>query len=179
MLGESHSRLLRCGIRRLATRRRDVTLTLLKEPAVDCLRLNTAAIAIPALTSQVRPALILPELQARALLDAAARADVSAEGCFRAGPAGIQLWSGPFNGPSRQAGSAFHLGSIDWTYDTPAKHWALIYRAMVTQAGIENGETTLSVLTRVLGLTGLAIDGDRVQLATPPVRDPFRCQAVS
>ena len=45
---------------------------------------------------------------------------------------------------------------------------------MVTQDGIENGETTLSVLTRVLGLTGLAIEGDRVQLPTPPVRDPFR-----
>jgi hypothetical protein len=156
-----------------------VTLTLLKEPAADSLRLNTAAIAIPALTSQVRPALILPELQARALLDAAARADVRADGCFGAGPAGIQLWSSPFNGADGGSGTSVHLGSVDWTYDTPAKHWALIYRAMVTQAGIESGETTLSVLTRVLALTGLAIDGDRVQLAAPPVRDPFRALAVS
>jgi hypothetical protein len=156
-----------------------MTLTLLKEPAAGTIRLNTAAVAVPALTSQVRPALILPELQARAMLDAAARADVAAEGCFRAGPAGIQVWSGRFDGPDGRPGSAVHLGSVDWTYDTPARHWALIYRAMVTKAGVERGETTLSVLTRVLGLTGLAVEGDRVQLATPPGRDPFHGGAVS
>jgi hypothetical protein len=151
-----------------------VSLTLLKTSDAENLRLKTEAVAVPALTSQVRPALVLPELQARALLDAASREDVSGDGCFSAGPAGIQLWSGPFDGPDGRKGTAVHLGSVDWTYDTPAKHWALIYRAMVTQDGIERGETTLSVLTRVLGLTGLSIEGDRVQLPTPPVRDPFR-----
>lgn len=155
-----------------------MSLTLLKTASVDGLRLRSEAVAVPALTSQVRPALVLPELQARALLDAAAREDVANGGCFSAGPAGIQLWSGPFNGPDGRKGTAVHLGSIDWTYDTPAKHWALIYRAMVTQDGIEHGETTLSVLTRVLGLTGLSIEGDRVQLPTPPVRDPFRRSAI-
>jgi hypothetical protein len=151
-----------------------VSLTLLKTSEAEGVRLKSEAVAIPALTSQVRPALVLPELQARALLDAAGREDVAHEGSFCAGPAGIQLWSGPFNGPDGRKGTALHLGSVDWTYDTPAKHWALIYRAMVTQDGIEHGETTLSVLTRVLGLTGLSIEGDRVQLPTPPVRDPFR-----
>lgn len=151
-----------------------MSLTLLKTSDAENLRLKTEAVAVPALTSQVRPALVLPELQARALLDAASREDVSGDGCFSAGPAGIQLWSGPFDGPDGRKGTAVHLGSVDWTYDTPAKHWALIYRAMVTQDGIERGETTLSVLTRVLGLTGLSIEGDRVQLPTPPVRDPFR-----
>jgi hypothetical protein len=150
-----------------------VSLTLLKTSA-DGLRLKAEQVAVPALTSQVRPALVLPELQARALLDAASREDVSVGGCFCAGPAGIQVWSGPFNGPNGSKGTAVHLGSVDWTYDTPARHWALIYRAMVTQEGIEHGETTLSILTRVLGLTGLSIEGDRVQLPTPPVRDPFR-----
>ena len=150
-----------------------MSLTLLKSSA-DGLHLKTEAVAVPALTSHVRPALVLPELQARALLDAARHEDVSAEGPFSAGPAGIQRWSGPFNGPDGTKGTAVHLGSVDWTYDTPAKHWALIYRAMVTQQGIEHGETTLSILTGVLALTGLSIEGDRVQLATPPVRDPFR-----
>ena len=149
-----------------------MALTLLAQPVH--LRLNTDAIAVPALTSQVRPALVLPERQARALLDAAGREDVSRGGCFAAGPAGIQVWSGPFDGPGGTRGSAVHLGSVDWTYDTPAKHWAMIYRAMVTQDGVTRGETTLSVLTRVLGLTGLSIEGDRVQLPTPPARDPFR-----
>lgn len=150
-----------------------MSLALVTRPALG-LQLKPEAVAVPALTSQVRPALVLPELQARALLDAAARLDISAGGCFSAGLAGIQVWSGPFDGPGGSRGSAIHLGSIDWTYDTPARHWAMIYRAMVTQDGIECGESTTSVLARVLALTGLSIEGDRVQLATPPVRDPFR-----
>jgi hypothetical protein len=156
----------------------NVSLTLLKTSA-DGLRLKSGAVAVPALTSHVRPALVLPELQARALLDASAHSDVTAGGSFSAGPAGIQRWSGPFDGPDGTKGAALHLGSVDWTYDTPAKHWALIYRAMVTQDGIEHGETTLSILLSVLGLTGLSIEGDRVQLATPPARDPFRRQGIS
>ena len=151
-----------------------MSLTLLKTSEVDGLRLKTEAVAVPALTSQVRPALVLPELQARALLDAASREDVSSGGCYSAGPAGIQLWSGPFNGPDGRKGTALHLGSVDWTYDTPAKHWAMIYRAMVTQDGVTRGETTTTVLARVLALTGLSVEGDRVTLPAPPSRDPFR-----
>jgi hypothetical protein len=150
-----------------------VSLTLITQGGSG-LRLKSEAVAVPALTSQVRPALVLPELQARALLDASSRDDIMAGGCFSAGPAGIQVWSGPFDGADGARGTAILLGSVDWTYDTPAKHWALIYRAMVTQDGIEHGETTTSVLARVLALTGLSIEGDRVQLPMPPVRDPFR-----
>jgi hypothetical protein len=152
-----------------------VALTLLAQPAH--LRLNTDAIAVPALTSQVRPALVLPERQARALLDAAGQEDVSTGGCFAAGPAGIQVWSGPFDGEGGGKGTAMHLGSIDWTYDTPAKHWAMIYRAMVTHDGVERGETTTTILAHVLELTGLSVDGDRVSLPSPPQRDPFRRRA--
>lgn len=150
-----------------------MALSLVAAPATG-VALRTDAVAIPALTSQVRPALVLPELQARALIDAATRGDVTRGGRFSAGPAGIQLWSGPFDAPDGTRGSAVLLGSVDWTYDTPARHWALIYRAMVTQDGISYGETTMSVLARVLALTGLSVEGDRVQLPSPPARDPFR-----
>jgi hypothetical protein len=149
-----------------------VALTLLAQPVH--LRLNTDAIAVPALTSQVRPALVLPERAARALLEAAGQEDVSRGGSFAAGPAGIQVWSGPFDGAGGTRGSAVHLGSVDWTYDTPAKHWAMIYRAMVTHDGVARGETTATVLARVLALTGLSVEGDRVTLPSPPNRDPFR-----
>lgn len=149
-------------------------MTVTTHSAALSLQLKDDAVAVPALTSQVRPALVLPEGQARALLDAANRQDVSRGGCFAASPAGVQVWSGPFDGIGGSRGSSVHLGSVDWTYDTPAKHWALIYRAMVTQAGIEYGETTTTMLLRVLALTGLSIDGDRITLPTPPLRDPFR-----
>lgn len=143
-------------------------------PTVAGLRLKDGAVAVPALASHVRPALVLAERETRELLAAAGRHDVGLDGRFSAGPAGIQLWDGPFNGPSGTHGSAVHLGSVDWSYDTPAKHYATVYRVMVTQAGVDAGETTLSVLTAVLALGGLSADGTRISLPVPPARDPFR-----
>ena len=143
-------------------------------PSANGLKLKDGAIAVPALASHVRPSLVLAERESRELLAVAARQDVGLGGCFAAGPAGIQVWDGPFNGPNGTHGTAVHLGSVDWSYDTPAKHYVTIYRVMVTQAGVDAGETTLSVLTAVLALGGLTADGTRITLPTPPARDPFR-----
>lgn len=147
-----------------------MSLTLISPPE---LRLTPTAVAPPALASHIRPALVLPERATRALLDAAAREDVGHGGHFAAGPAGIQVWSGPFNGPAGSKGDALLLGSVDWSYDTPSRHYATIYRAMVTQEGVDRAESTASVLARVLALTGLSVEGDRLSLACPPPRDPF------
>jgi hypothetical protein len=143
-------------------------------PTVSGLRLKDGAVAIPALASHVRPALVLAERETRELLAAAGRHDVGQGGRFAAGPAGIQVWDGPFNGPNGTHGTAAHLGSVDWSYDTPAKHYVTIYRVMVTQAGIDAGETTQSILALVLGLGGLTADGARMTMPAPPARDPFR-----
>lgn len=143
-------------------------------PVVPHLRPN--AVARPALCSHVRPAMVLPEQETRELLTAASREDVSAGGCFSAGPAGIQVWSGPFTGANGSHGAAVHLGSVDWCYDTPVRHYATIYRAMVTAGGVEAGETTATILTRVLDLAGIPFEGARVQLPSAPARDPFRAR---
>jgi len=143
-------------------------------PTVAGLRLKEGVIAVPALASHVRPALVLAERETRELLASATRNDVGLEGRFSAGPAGIQVWDGPFNGPNGTHGAAKHLGSVDWSYDTPAKHYVTIYRVMVTQAGVDSGATTLAILSDVLALGGLAADGNRITLAAPPARDPFR-----
>ena len=142
-------------------------------------KLKDNAIAIPALASQVRPALVVAERETRELLAAANRNDVGIGGPFSAGPAGVQVWDGPFNGPSGTHGTAKHLGSVDWSYDTPAKHYVTIYRVMLTQNGVDAGETTYSILSRVLGLAGLNADGTRITLPVPPARDPFRRQLVA
>jgi hypothetical protein len=136
--------------------------------------LDPSDAAPAAVTSHVRPALVLTERQARALLGSAERQDVGRGGCFAAGPAGVQVWSGPFDGIGGSKGGAVHLGSVDWTYDTPIRHWVMIYRAMVTEAGVRRGETTDSVLARVLGLAGLSAGGERLELPSTPARDPFR-----
>jgi hypothetical protein len=138
------------------------------------LRLKEGVVAVPALSSHVRPALVLAERETRELLASAGRNDVGLDGPYSAGPAGIQVWDGPFNGPNGTHGTAVHLGSVDWSYDTPAKHYVTIYRVMVTQGGVDAGETTFSIMARVLSLGGLSADGNRITLPAPPARDPFR-----
>ncbi|HVF04948.1 MAG TPA: hypothetical protein VNA20_08920 [Frankiaceae bacterium] len=127
-----------------------------------------------ALASRVRPSLVLDERVVRELLGEAARFDVAAGGRFSAGPAGIQVWTGPWNGELGGKGDATHLGSVDWTYDTPARGYVTIYRSMVTQAGLDRGETTESVLTAVLNLVGQTVEGPRIEQPMPPAHDPFR-----
>jgi hypothetical protein len=142
--------------------------------ADDDVHLNPHAVAVPALASNVRPALVLREREARELLAEARRHDVGNGGIFSAGPAGIQVWSGPFNGPQGSHGDAVHLGSIDWIYDTPVRYYATIYRAMVTAQGIAANHSPETILTCVLNLTGLTIEGTRLTMPMPPPRDPFR-----
>ncbi|MDX6246501.1 MAG: hypothetical protein QOE76_4224 [Frankiales bacterium] len=150
------------------------SLSLAGQSSGGGLRLNPTAVAVPALASHVRPALVLHEREARTLLETASRYDVSSGGCFSAGPAGIQVWTGPWDGPNGGHGGSVHLGSVDWSYDTPVRHYATVYRAMVTEAGVNCGETTTSVLARVLALSGLPLEGSRVTMPQPPRRDPFR-----
>lgn len=140
---------------------------------VPNLALKPGAVAVPALSSHVRPALVLAERESRELLEAAAFRDVARGGSFRTSPVCIQIWDRPW--PSMDdPGGALHLGSVDWSYDTPVKHYVTIYRAMITEHGVVAGETTVSILGQVLALTGLPVDGARVTMPTPPRRDPFR-----
>jgi hypothetical protein len=142
--------------------------------SVPRLTLAPHAVAVPALSSHVRPALVLAERETRELLEAASHFDVGRGGRFSAGPAGIQVWSGPFDGPNGSHGNAVHLGSIDWSYDTPVRHYATVYRAMVTAEGVARGETTETVLRAVLDLARIPMEGSTVTMAAPPPRDPFR-----
>jgi hypothetical protein len=127
-----------------------------------------------AVQSQIRPALVLPEREARHLLAAAAREDVSRGGVFSAGPAGIQVWSGGWDGPGGSHGTAVHYGSVDWSYDTPARHYITVYRVLVTAPGADAGLTTESVLASVMALGGLTSEGSTLAMVVPPPRDPFR-----
>jgi hypothetical protein len=86
----------------------------------------------------------------------------------------VQVWSGPWNGLLGRHGDSQHLGSVDWSYDTPSRHYITVYRVMVTSAGHAAGETPESLLDRVLGLAGVQTPADALALPVPPPRDPFR-----
>ncbi len=135
-------------------------------------RLTRSAPGVVAL--QVRPALVLPDREARALLAAAEHADVAQGGRFSAGPAGVQVWSGPWNGPMGSRGSALHLGSVDWSYDTPSRHYITIYRVLVTSRGAAAGQDALSVLQLVLDLAGISASPEMLEQGSKLSRDPFR-----
>ena len=130
-----------------------------------------------AVAEQIRPTLVLREQQGRALLTGAAREDVARGGCLSAGPAGVQVWSRPFDGPDGTPGGSELLGSVDWTYDTPIRHHVTIYRVVVTVAGGPLGVTAADLLQRVLRAGGVETDGAQAPAAplpVPPPRDPFR-----
>ena len=126
--------------------------------------------------SDREPPVSVAEQDARRLLDAARGHEVTRGGRFSCSPAGVQVWDGPWESADHP-GDATHLGSVDWSYDTPVKHYVTIYRAMVTAAGVECGVSTETVLKAVLDLTGIPLDGARVTMAIPPPRDPFRRSA--
>jgi hypothetical protein len=117
---------------------------------------------------------VFPEDQANQLLREAEEQDVTAGGTFSAGPAGVQVWSEPWNGEGGTRGSSVHLGSVDWTYNTPTRFCITVYRCMVTQEGRNRGLEAADVLKQILDLVGPPIDGVRANLHEPLVTDPFR-----
>lgn len=141
---------------------------------MSVLEIRSDAVVVPALASHVRPGLVLSEAEARAVMDGATRRDVAVGGCFMAGPAGVQVWSGPFDGAHGARGAAVRLGCVDWTYNTPVAHYATIYRVVVTAEGLAAGETTASVLANVLALAHVPVSRACLTIAAPPARDPFR-----
>lgn len=151
-----------------------MSLTLTLTQQTSAVRLLDTAVAVPALSSHIRPALVLQEDATRQLMEAANRQGVRTGGVYLVTPLGIQVWDAPFNGSDNSHGTARHLGSLDWTFDTPVKHYATVYRSMVTQEGLDAGETTASILARVLALGGLQVASERVAVPIPPPRDPFR-----
>lgn len=146
--------------------------TLAAPPVHRSFRLTRSAERVVA-ARQVRPAIVLPDREARALLAAAEREDVATGGCFSAGPAGVQVWSEAWNGRLGSRGSSEHHGSVDWSYDTPSRHWITIYRVLVTAKGEAAGATPESVLERVLALADVQTPPGQLRLLEPPARDPF------
>lgn len=125
--------------------------------------------------SEARPDVVVPADRARRWLAEAARLDVARGGHLSAGPSGIQVWSGPWDAADGRAGSARHLGSVDWSWDQPVGHYVTVYRVLLTAAGASTGLSTDSVLDAVLAIDGLgAPPAPTARTALPLPRDPFR-----
>ena len=123
--------------------------------------------------NRVRPALVFPQEEAGRLLEAAKAQDVRAGGVFSAGPAGVQVWSEPWDGEGGTMGTSVHLAASTGP-NTPIQFYITIYRCMATQEGHIRGLEAADILKQVLDLVGLPIEGVRANLHDAPVVDPFR-----
>ena len=120
----------------------------------------------------IRPAAVLSDRDARAVLGWLAQHDVSNGGCWAHDVSYIKRFSGPWDGPSGMRGNAVLWGSIHIAWD---KYDVTIYRVNITPEGAAAGLTVDHLCNDVLRVVGLTLDScPRADLVPAPVPDPFR-----
>jgi hypothetical protein len=129
-----------------------------------------------AITEVIRPAAVLPEEAARAVLMQLALRDVRLGGFWDTEPAMWRRYDAPRTGEHDQDSRAQLLGSIQVAYGVPTRYEITIFRATVTRIGSEQGWTVETLCDDALqyGALTLAIC-PRADLKPPP--KPFRFEA--
>ncbi len=125
-------------------------------------------------TEVIRPAAIMPENAARAVLGEMAMRDVRAGGTWHTTPV---LWRRYDRGwdSMGDAGEAKLLGSLQVAYGTPTRYEITVYRCTITREGQEAGWDVMSLTNEALGFGGLDLATcPRAQLSAPPQRFRMR-----
>jgi hypothetical protein len=123
-------------------------------------------------TEVIRPAAIIPEAAARAILTGMAVSSVYTDGVWLAEPSRWIRYDQPWTEPLEQ-GRTNRLGIIRVAYGTPTKYEITIFQVAVTPAGLAAGLDPLSLADEALEFGGLTLaDCPRAQLVAPP--KPFR-----
>lgn len=124
----------------------------------------------------IRPAAVIEERAARAILDELAHRDVARGGVWTASSALWQRFDEPWNGSGGMRGTARQVGAVYVTYNRPTAHWVTLHRVTVTEHGSALGWSVDSLADEVLGFARLrlaSVPRDATMLAAP-ARDPFR-----
>jgi hypothetical protein len=120
----------------------------------------------------IRPAAVVPEEAARAILVELALRDVQNGGVWQSEPNLWSLYDRPWHGATNPAGAEL-IGNIQVAYGTPTKYEITLYRVTATRFGTEAGWTVDSLCDEALGYGGLTLaQCPRAALAAPP--RPFR-----
>ena len=120
----------------------------------------------------IRPAAIVPEEAARAVLVELALRDVQNGGVWQSEPQLWSLYDRPWHGYDNPAGAEL-IGTIQVAYGTPTRYEITIYRATITKRGTELGWTVTKLCDEALGFGGLDLQScPRADLRPPP--QPFR-----
>jgi len=136
-------------------------------------RLAQEACDEAAVTEVIRPAAIIPENAARAILMQLALFDVRVEGLWQADPSVWRRFDRPWNGADGGPGTAEVLGSIHVAYGVPTRYEITIYRVTLSELGHSAGWTVAQLTDEALGYGDLTLDAcPRATLSAPP--RPFR-----
>lgn len=120
----------------------------------------------------IRPAAVVPEESARAILVELALQDVLNGGVWRSEPSVWSRYDRPWNAHG-EPGDAELIGTIQVAYGTPTKYEITVYRVTVTRFGTEHGWTVENLSDDALKFGDLTLDDcPRAALAPPP--RPFK-----
>jgi len=126
-----------------------------------------------AITEVIRPAAVLPEEAARAVLMQLALRDVRLGGVWDTEPALWRRFDGPWSGGHDQDESAQLIGSIQVAYGVPTRYEITIFRATITRVGSDQGWTVEKLCDDALQYGALTLAScPRADLKPPP--KPFR-----
>lgn len=123
-------------------------------------------------TEVIRPAAIVPEGAARAILAELALADVTRDGLWQATTSHWSRWDRPWVDAPDSVG-AMRIGTIQVAYGTPTRYEITIYRVTVTRYGQENGWSVEVLTDEALGFGGLTL-AECPRAALGGVPRPFR-----
>jgi len=119
-------------------------------------------------TGVIRPAAVLPEASARAVLRELAGRDVRLGGHWLTEPTLWKRWAQPWE-EAETAGGAALIGSVHVAYGTPSRYEITIYRATITELAVATGWTVESLCNEALGFGGLDLANcPRADLKDPP-----------
>lgn len=116
----------------------------------------------------IRPAAIVPEEAARAILVELALRDVQNGGVWQSEPQLWSLYDRPWHGYDNPAGAEL-VGTVQVAYGTPTKYEITIYRVTVTRFGTLAGFTVNSLTDAALQFGELTLaECPRATLTAPP-----------
>ena len=122
----------------------------------------------------IRPAAVLPERAAQAILVALQARHVTLGGVWHTTPTLWQRYDRAWDGPLQTRGHAVLFGSIAIVYGTPTTGSITVYRAALTEDGVSAGLNVEGLCDEAFSFAGLTLAScPRAELQPPPRRDPF------
>lgn len=144
------------------------------DPRIGMPARQTALVATDT-TTVIRPAAVLHDKAAAAIVAELARLDVGKGGVWNASAGLWQRYDKAWDGVPGGRGSAVLVGSIMAVYGTPSRYQITLYRVTVTAAGSALGWTVDALCDDALSYGGMTLATcPRAELTSPPLPDPFK-----